>query len=38
MSYTAKIPSGSISQDAPQATSLMRATLTSFWSPINGFL
>jgi phospholipid/cholesterol/gamma-HCH transport system permease protein len=38
MSYTAKIPSGSISQDAPQATSLMRATLTSLWSPINGFL
>jgi phospholipid/cholesterol/gamma-HCH transport system permease protein len=38
MSYTTKIPSGSISQDAPQATSLLRATLTSLWSPINGFL
>jgi phospholipid/cholesterol/gamma-HCH transport system permease protein len=38
MSYTAKIPSGSISQDAPEATSLLRATLTSLWSPINGFL
>ncbi len=38
MSYSAKIPPSSISQDAPQATSLMRATLTSLWSPVNGFL
>jgi phospholipid/cholesterol/gamma-HCH transport system permease protein len=38
MSYTAKIPPSSISQDAPQAASLVRATLTSLWSPVNGFL
>jgi phospholipid/cholesterol/gamma-HCH transport system permease protein len=37
MSYNAKVPARSISQDAPQATSLMRATLTSLWNPINGF-
>jgi phospholipid/cholesterol/gamma-HCH transport system permease protein len=27
-----------ISQDVPQAPSLMRATLSSLWSPFNGFL
>jgi phospholipid/cholesterol/gamma-HCH transport system permease protein len=38
MSYNAGIPRRWISQDAPQATSRMRSTLTSLWSPINGFL
>src|SRR5271170_7257812 len=38
MSYDAKVSRQWISQDAPQATSRMRSTLTSLWRPINGFL
>jgi phospholipid/cholesterol/gamma-HCH transport system permease protein len=37
MSYNAKVPARSISQDVPQATSLTRAALTCLWNPINGF-
>ena len=38
MSHNASIPHRLISQDVTQAPSLMRATLTSLWSPFNGFL
>jgi len=38
VSHNASIPHRLISQDVPQGPSLMRATLTSLWSPFNGFL
>jgi phospholipid/cholesterol/gamma-HCH transport system permease protein len=38
MSDNAKVPHSWISEDAPQAASLMRSIVTSVWSPINGFL
>ena len=38
MSHNPSIPHRLISQNAPEAPSLSRATLTSVWSPINGFL
>ena len=38
MSHNASIPHRLISQDVPQGPSLMQATLTSLWSPFNGFL
>jgi len=37
VSHNASIPHRLISQNVPQAPSLMRATLTSLWSPFNGF-
>ena len=36
MSYSARVPP-SISPDTPPAGSLMRAALSSLWSPVNGF-
>jgi phospholipid/cholesterol/gamma-HCH transport system permease protein len=38
MSHDAKVPQSWISQDAPEATSLMRSIVTYTWSPVNGFL
>src|SRR5271156_56616 len=38
MSDNTRAPSRWISQDVPQATSLIRSTFTALWSPINGFL
>jgi phospholipid/cholesterol/gamma-HCH transport system permease protein len=38
MSYNIRAPTRSISQDAPQAESLIRSALTLLWSPVNGFL
>jgi phospholipid/cholesterol/gamma-HCH transport system permease protein len=38
MTYNTRVPRRWTSQDAPQAASLMRSTLTSLWSPVNGFL
>jgi phospholipid/cholesterol/gamma-HCH transport system permease protein len=38
MSDNTKAPSHWISQDVPQATSLIRSTFTALWSPVNGFL
>ena len=38
MSHNASIPHRLISQDVPEAPSLMRATMSSLWSPFNGFL
>lgn len=38
MSHNPSIPHRLISQDAPEAPSLVQATLASVWSPVNGFL
>ena len=38
MSHNASIPHRLIGQDVPEVPSLMRATLSSLWSPFNGFL
>jgi phospholipid/cholesterol/gamma-HCH transport system permease protein len=38
MTYDTKAPSRWIDQEAPQAASPVRSTLTSLWSPVNGFL
>jgi phospholipid/cholesterol/gamma-HCH transport system permease protein len=38
VSHNASIPHRLISQDVPQAPSVMRATLASLWNPFNGFL
>src|SRR3984893_5706412 len=38
MIYNTRVPRRWASPDAPQAASLMRSTLTSLWSPVNGFL
>ena len=38
MSHNPSIPLRLLSQDVPQAPSVMRATLTSLWNPFNGFL
>jgi phospholipid/cholesterol/gamma-HCH transport system permease protein len=38
VSHNPSIPHRLISQDAPEAPSLVQATLASVWSPVNGFL
>jgi phospholipid/cholesterol/gamma-HCH transport system permease protein len=38
MSDYTKAPSRWISQDVPQATSLIRSVFAALWSPVNGFL